>query len=99
MLDDEYADVRRVAAGALDELGALRMNVQTISKVYKYFIKKGVSEELLIDALSQHGNENMAQYYLNSKNDILIKAVQDWAREHGFLIETKVSGLVISPKR
>lgn len=90
---DEDSDVREKANQALarvansEELLPYLEQEQTYL-VYKALIQIGDEEtqEELIDALWQFGDENMAVTYLNCGNPDLEEAAREWARDHGYLV-------------
>ena len=70
-------------------------NLEIIAGAYSFFIQKGASgsEALLIKALDKYGTRIlwMAQDYLNCGNDLLVNAVKNWTRKHGYSIDTSPS--------
>jgi HEAT repeat protein len=80
-------------------VNALLLQVQTpsgerdtwlIAEHYKFFLKRGApgSEPALIDALNLSGNVVMAQDYLACGNLKLRIAARDWAKVHGYKVES-----------
>jgi len=105
-LKDEDSSVRSGAAGALGKIKDARAvnslvaalkdeNIEIIAGAYSFFIQRGApgSEALLIKALDKYGNRIlwMAQDYLNCGNDLLVKAVENWARKYDYSIDTSPS--------
>jgi HEAT repeat protein len=104
-LKDRDEDVRRAAAGALGEIGdkraagvlsaALRSgNLETVAGAYAYFIRLGEagSEEPLIAALNEHGDERMAQDFLNCGNSRLGSAAREWVKESECVLTPRPAG-------
>ena len=98
-LKDEDSKVKLSAIVALDIIGnekaksALNLlskgrNLEAIAKDYKSLIKKGEkgTEWLLILALLKHGNKDMANDFLNSRNFLLNEAAGLWGSKHGLVI-------------
>ncbi|MGH9580105.1 MAG: HEAT repeat domain-containing protein [Terriglobales bacterium] len=61
-------------------------NLRVVAGAQAYYVSKGQegTEPLLIDALRQHGYQEMAENFLNSGNPKLEGAGNAWARNHGF---------------
>jgi HEAT repeat protein len=61
-----------------------------IGGAYKFYIKKGIksSVPLLIEALNTSGDKSMAEAYLNSGNTKLSNAAIDWAKSHGYRVNS-----------
>jgi len=69
--------------------GALKdKKLDIIAGAYYFFIRRGEegTEDILIEALNKHGNEYMAEDYLNCGNGQLAKAARTWATDHGYTI-------------
>ena len=69
--------------------GALKdKKLEIITGAYDFFIRRGEAgtEDILIEALNKHGNEYMAEDYLNCGNGQLSKAARTWATDHGYTI-------------
>jgi HEAT repeat protein len=64
------------------------------SEIYEAIIRVGAkdSEEQLIAALNEYGNEHMAEVFLNSRNDQLADAAGRWAKKNGYDIRAKIGG-------
>ena len=102
-LKDKNSSVRSGAAGALVKIKDARAvvplvaalkdgNIEIIAGAYSFFIQRGApgSEALLIKALDKYGTRIpwMAQDFLNCGNDLLVKAVENWARKYDYSIDT-----------
>jgi HEAT repeat protein len=63
-------------------------DTEVVARAYVFFIERGQpeSEGPLIAALSEFGDEGMADDFLNSGNENLAEAARRWARSHGFSI-------------
>ena len=97
-LGDESEEIREVALDSLlrmeDQalaplLDALKTgDLETVAGAHMFFILRGEadSEWVLVRALMEHGNKEMASYYLNCGNGILEQAARDWASENGYLV-------------
>lgn len=60
---------------------------------YVYLIDIGASgtEEFLISFLNRKGDKNTAESFLASENDKLLKAANEWAADHGYIIFKTIS--------
>ena len=98
-LKDPYDQVRRAAGYALGQisdpsaanflLAALRnQDADTVALAIDFFLRRADpgSEDALIAALEKSEDELMAQALLNSGNQKLHDAAQDWASSHNFEI-------------
>ena len=79
-------DICEAAARALDRMGSLGEDAETVSKAYMYFINEGKHEDLLIKALNIYGTSTMAMDYLNCGNQRLSSAAEEWAYRNGYSI-------------
>jgi hypothetical protein len=63
-------------------------DLNTIATTYDFYIAWGEpgSEPVLIQTLEQYGDDFMATSFLNSGNDKLVKAAEEWAEENGYTI-------------
>lgn len=90
--DDEIryhtADTLSQLRGQLAEKALLdafdRRDLPAVAGGYRYFVDvcKTGWEPVLIEALNQNGGRDMAQRFLNSKNDKLKYAALNWAKVH-----------------
>jgi HEAT repeat protein len=97
---DTDSTVRRMAAGALGRINNpraanflidafRRRNWDVIVGACEFFIRRGEAgtEDTLIEALKQSGDEGMAEAMLNSGNDKLHDAAADWAGNNNYEIQ------------
>jgi hypothetical protein len=63
--------------------------MQVVAGAYKFYIIQGKdgTEQMLILALSQYGDTSMASVFLNCGNAELEKAAEDWAYDHGYIVQ------------
>jgi HEAT repeat protein len=98
-LKDPEVKVLHAAANALGQINdpqadsilltALREhNAEIIAGADNFFIRRGEpgSEDALIDALNKTGDHYMAADFLNSGNEKLSKAANEWASTHNYQI-------------
>lgn len=98
-LKDSDDRVMKAAGDALGKIGdpqavdylltALRThNFTVIAAADNFFIKRGEpgSEDALIDALNKTGDQYMAADFMNSGNEKLSKAANEWASSHNYEI-------------
>jgi hypothetical protein len=71
--------------------GLHRGDVAIVAAAYAFYVRRGEkgSEPLLVQALRQHGTEEMAESLLNSGNTVLADAAREWAQEHEYKIAAK----------
>ncbi len=102
---DSDGSVRRAAARALAEIKDPRAanflldafakhNWDVIAGANEFYIHRGQagSEDTLIEALNQTGDEGMADALLNSGNDKLHEAAMDWASKNNYEIRYDAGG-------
>jgi HEAT repeat protein len=95
---DADVDVRRAAAVGLNRmddallaplLDALASgDLATVARAHMFYIVRGQagSEDVLVEALAQHGTKEMALDYMNSGHGPLAEAGKAWAKEHGYIV-------------
>lgn len=73
-------------------------NLLLVAKAHLYYIRRGKqgTEEILIEALEQHGWKRMAENYLNSGNLLLEEAAREWAARHGYRVVSRAGESVVS---
>jgi HEAT repeat protein len=78
-------DTEQAFRAALD-----RGDTAVIAGAYQYYIRLGRSgsEDLLVQALNEFGNADMAETYLNSNNAQLEEAARHWAAAKGYTVST-----------
>lgn len=76
----------RLNAALDDERGLKLLTID-----YPFFFSKGVAgtKEIIIKALNDYGDVNMAEAFLNSGNQELADAADHWAGMNGYHIESK----------
>jgi len=79
----------------------LKGGPKEIALNYGHFIKEGTGVKggqkyvaLLIEALEKHGSPQMAEGFLNSGEEKLIAAGNDWANKKGYRIFTRRKGMI-----
>lgn len=98
-LKDKDWRVRRGAARALGEIKNVRAvealraalkgkDLEVVAGAYGFFLRRGESgtEAVLIKALNEHGDKEMAIGFLNSGNRQLEGAARSWAARHGYQV-------------
>lgn len=65
-------------------------DLAAVAGACEFFVRRGVpgTEPMLVKALFEHGDEQMALCLLNSGNPQLREAAQKWASQHGYMIHT-----------
>ncbi|MBU0599589.1 HEAT repeat domain-containing protein, partial [bacterium] len=104
-LKDKNSDVRMFAAEALGEikdtravkplLAALKAkDLAVVTGAHSFFIRRGEQKSIpiLIDALNEYGNKEMAADFSNCGNSQLKKAGRAWTKEHDCTIESDGGG-------
>ena len=100
-LKSKDTSVRNEAAGALGEINsrsaagvltaALKdKNLEVVAAAYRFFICRGEedTEDVLIAALNEHGDESTALGFLDCGNPKLEAAAVTWAEKRGLEIPT-----------
>ena len=99
-LSDASPIVRREVAWGLAEIQDPRVEEALLLALHedklliicgacKFYIERAAApEETLIRALKLHGDEHTAGIFLNSGNDRLAAAGRQWAKDHGYMIQS-----------
>ena len=61
-------------------------DLELIAAAHRFYIREAVGEDLLVAAIQEYGDEDMALDYLNCGNAALEEAAETWARENGYLV-------------
>jgi hypothetical protein len=91
--------IRRKAASVLLKIGDKRYSepflaalksgdVEIVAGAYSFFIQQGIkgSEGILMTALKTYGTKDMAEVYLNCRNQLLEDAGTQWAKVNKYRI-------------
>ena len=97
--------IRRKAANVLIKIGDNRFiepflaalksgNVEIVAGAYPFFIQRGIkgSEGILMTALKTYGTKDMAEDFLNCRNQLLEDAGTQWAKVNHYTISRSSYG-------